>query len=120
MKSLILVLAWSCLLGTSPLSLSTESRGARSCSGWQEYRQDKEQGIAINAEIYGTWLVGYLSGIVAGSGTDFFVGTDNEAVFLMVDAYCDDNPTMNLAEAGISVARQLMRQKSIVHQSTLP
>lgn len=57
---------------------------------------------------------------MAGSGTDFLVGTDTESAFRMVDAYCMENPAMNLAGAGTHVARQLMQQKGIVHLPTLP
>lgn len=116
----MIALAGCCLLATSHAALAYESRGARSCSGWQEYRQDERSGFPQTIEVYETWLIGYLSGIVAGSGTDFLVGTDNELVFQMVDAYCGANPQMNLAAAGTYVARQLMRQKGIVHMPTLP
>ena len=67
-----------------------------------------------------TWLIGYLSGLVAGSGTDFLAGTNNESVFLMVDVYCGEILQMNLAAAGTSVARQLMQQKGIVNIPILP
>lgn len=104
----------------SHLSSAYESRGARSCEGWQGFRQDQRRGYSLNAEIYETWLVGYLSGIVAGSGTDFLVGTTNESVFLMVDDFCSENLQTNLAASGTSVARQLMQLKGIIHMPTLP
>ena len=97
-----------------------ESRGARSCNAWLEYRQDESSGYPNNAQVYQTWLVGYLSGIVAGSGMDFLAGTDNEVVYNMTDAFCGDNPEMNLSAAGIHVARYLMRAKGIVNRGTLP
>jgi hypothetical protein len=114
------LLAGCLLLVVSHPVPAYESRGARSCAAWQEYRLDKIAGHPQNAEIYETWLVGYLSGIVAGSGTDFLAGTDNEAVFQMVDVYCGANLLMNLATAGTYVARDLMQQKGIVNRGTLP
>ena len=120
MKHLFALLMGCCLLGSSHAASAYESRGARSCLGWQESRQDQKTGFSLNAEIYETWLVGYISGIVAGSGTDFLAGTDNKVVFLMVDDFCDANPNMNLAAAGTSVARQLMQEKGIVNRPTLP
>lgn len=108
------------LLGTSHFSWAYESRGARSCEGWQQYSRDEKEASPINSEIYQTWLIGYLSGIVAGSGIDFLAGTDTASVFLMVDAYCANHPDMNLAGAGTYVARQLMQQKGIAHRPTLP
>jgi hypothetical protein len=109
-----------CLLGASLPALPYESRGARSCAGWQETRLDQKDGFSLDAEIYQTWLVGYLSGIVAGSGTDFLAGTGNESVFLMADQFCAQNPRMNLAAAGTSVARQLEHEKGIINRPTLP
>jgi len=120
MKRFCALLGGWCLLAPSHGALAYESRGARSCAGWLESRLDQKAGFSLNAEIYETWMVGYLSGIVAGSGTDFFVGTDNEAVFLMVDDFCAANPRMNLSAAGTSVARQLMQEKGIVNRPTLP
>lgn len=120
MKRLCMLVAGFCLLGTCNLSWAYESRGARSCEGWLQYSRDERDGYPKNSEIYETWLIGYLSGIVAGSGTDFLVGTDSESVFQMVGEYCAENPTMNLAGAGTYVARQLMQQKRIVHMPTLP
>lgn len=101
-------------------ALAYESRGARSCAAWREFRLDEAGGHPQSAAIYQTWLIGYLSGVVAGSGTDFLVGTDNAFVFTMVDAYCGENPLRNLADAGTHVARQLMQQKGIVAVPTLP
>lgn len=120
MKQLGALLVAYCLLGMGLPVQAYESRGARSCQGWQEFRLAEKNGYSLDAEIYETWLVGYLSGIVAGSGTDFLVGTDNESVFRMVDSYCEANPQMNLSAAGTSVARQLEREKGIVNPPTLP
>jgi len=114
------ILTLGCLLGLSQGGAAYESRGARSCLVWQQYRQDQKIGYPLNSETYQTWVVGYLSGIVAGSGMDFLAGTDNESVFQMMDAYCAANPLMNLASAGTYVARDLMQQKRIVNRGTLP
>lgn len=113
------VLVGLLLLAPGSAALSYESRGARACAAWNENRSDKSE-HPQPAEIYETWLIGYLSGIVAGSGMDFLAGSDNETVYLMVDAYCAKNQRMNLAAAGTSVARELMQQKGIVNQPTLP
>ena len=120
MRRLGALLLGCCLLGLTQPTVAYESRGARSCAGWLEFRQDEKAGYLLSAEIYQTWLVGYLSGIVAGSGMDFLAGTDNETVFVMVDGYCDDNPQTNLAAAGTYIARTLMLKKGIVNRPTLP
>lgn len=112
--------ASGCLLAASPNSSAYESRGARSCVGWQQSHVEEQDGYPQNIEIYQTWLIGYLSGIVAGSGMGFLAGTESEAAFVMVDAYCNEHSNMNLAGAGTHVARQLMQQKGIVNVPTLP
>jgi hypothetical protein len=114
------LLAGTCLLAIGCNAVAYESRGARSCAAWREFRVDEAGGHPQSAAIYQTWLIGYLSGIVAGSGTDFLVGTDNAFVFSMVDTYCGQNPLRNLADAGTYVARQLMQQKGIAPAPTLP
>ncbi|MDD5249432.1 MAG: hypothetical protein PHY45_10625 [Rhodocyclaceae bacterium] len=116
---------WALLAGCSLAALSHpasafESRGARPCIGWQEFRQEERAGYTLQASIYQTWLVGYLSGLVAGSGVDFLAGTDNEKLFQMVDAFCSDNRQMNLDNAGIYVAKSLLQQKGIVYLGTRP
>lgn len=114
------LLASGCLLAASPNGAAYESRGARSCVGWQQSNAAEKDGYPRNMEIYQTWVIGYLSGIVAGSGMDFLAGTQSEAAFVMVDAYCSEHSNMNLAGAGTHVARQLMQQKGIVNVPTLP
>jgi hypothetical protein len=120
MRHHFLRLVACCLLAALHPAMAYESRGARSCMGWQEFRQAERDGYLLNAEVYQTWMVGYLSGIVAGSGIDFLAGTDNETIFLMVDAYCSRNREMNLSAAGTHVARELLQQKGIVNTGTLP
>ncbi|HEX5393561.1 MAG TPA: hypothetical protein VFW68_09780 [Rhodocyclaceae bacterium] len=116
---------WLCLmLGTTWFAASAayavESRGARSCASWQSGRLAENEGYSRMAEINQTWLVGYMSGLVAGSGLDFLVGTDNPTVFAMVDDYCVSTPAGNLATAGVAVARQLMQDKGLVYRGTMP
>ena len=119
MNRLTMFLIGCSLLGTSALSAAVDSRGSRSCASWQEHRLEQQEGHALNSEIEQTWLVGYLSGVVAGSGMDFLAGTDNESVFKMVDDYCQSNPLGQLAAAGTAVARELMVKKGIVNMPTL-
>lgn len=120
MKRLILTLFGAGLLCLSFPVSAVESRGARSCAGWQEGRLAEKEGYSRAAEIDQTWLVGYLSGLVAGAGLDFLAGTDNATLFALADAYCAATPAGNLATAGVAVARQLMQQKGLVYRGTMP
>lgn len=116
---LTMLLAGCCLLGTNVLAVAVESRGSRSCASWLEHRSEQLEGHALNTEIDQTWVVGYLSGLIAGSGIDLLVGTSNGSIFAMVDAYCQAQPNSDLAAAGTSVARELMQQKGIANVPTL-
>ncbi len=120
MNYLILVLLGCCLLGSSMLAAALEARGSRTCAAWQEHRTEEAEGHTQHAEIDQTWLVGYLSGVVAGSGIDFLSDTDNVSIFSMTDVYCHSNPLGHLAPAGTALARQLMQQKGIANIPTLP
>lgn len=112
------------LVGAAWLAASAahavESRGARSCAHWKEGRQAEPEGYSRIAEIDQTWLVGYMSGLVAGSGLDFLVGTDNPTLFALVDDYCGQTPAGNLATAGVAVARRLMQDKGLFYRGTMP
>lgn len=119
MKPACAFLLGCCLAAMAPQASAFDARGARSCVGWQQFRQDEAAGYQLNAAIYQTWLVGYLSGMVAGSGVDFLAGTDNEAIFRMVDDYCSENRE-NLAVAGTYVARSLVQRKGLVYLGTRP
>lgn len=120
MNRVAVLLLGCCLLGTTQLAAAVEARGSRSCASWLEHRLEEAEGHTLHAEIDQTWLVGYLSGVVAGSGIDFLVGTDNLSIFSMVDNYCQANPLGHLAPAGTALARELMQQKGIANVPTLP
>ncbi|MDD5177197.1 MAG: hypothetical protein PHQ05_12325 [Sterolibacterium sp.] len=120
MHYLTLLLLGCCLLGSSMLAVALESRGSRTCATWQEHRLEEKGGHTQHAEVDQTWLVGYLSGVVAGSGIDFLSDTDNVSIFSMADVYCQANPLGNLATAGTSLARELMQRKGIANIPTLP
>lgn len=116
-------LAWlvgTCLLALSVPAAAFDSRGARSCEEWQQRRLEAIEGHKLDAGIIQTWLVGYLSGLVAGSGMDFLVGTKNPLLFSMADELCQRYPQADLAFVGTAIARDLMQQKSIVNVPTLP
>lgn len=115
-----LFLLGCCLLGSSTLVLALEARGSRTCAAWLEHRLEAKEGHTQHAEVDQTWLVGYLSGVVAGSGIDFLADTDNAVIFSMADVYCQANPLGHLAPAGTALARELMQQKGIANVPTLP
>lgn len=108
------------LLASTLAATAVDSRGARSCWEWQQHRLEAGEGYTLDAEIIQTWLVGYLSGLVAGSGMDFLVGTSNPVLYRRADALCKSYPQVDLAFVGTAIARELMREKGIVNVPTLP
>lgn len=113
-------LAGACLIGSSLSAAAFDSRGARSCSDWTLHRLEAVGGHTLNSEISQTWLVGYLSGMVAGSGMDFLAGTKNPVLFSMANDLCGKYPQADLAFIGTAIARELMQEKNIVNLPTLP
>lgn len=109
-----------CVLAQSHAQLTVTARGARACRTWNDNRIEEREGHPFKAEIHQTWLVGYLSGMAAGSGVDFLTGTRNDVLFLLVDQYCQANPTAHLGLAGTAIARDLMQQKQIIYVGTQP
>lgn len=96
-------------LSASAAAQTVTARGARSCALWNENRLDALGGHLLGAQFYQTWLVGYLSGVAAGTGVDLLGGRPNAPLFQRVDRYCAENPGANLAQAGMTVARELMQ-----------
>lgn len=89
-------------LGAQTLQL----RGVRSCGEWVK---DKEMPAIGNQ----AWLVGYLSGIAVATNKSFLRGTDNESIYLWVDNYCQANPLKSVAEAGVILHFELVKQKNL-------
>jgi hypothetical protein len=117
------VLAWlagAWLLALTLPGSAVDSRGARSCYEWQKHRAEATEGYPLDADIIQTWLVGYFSGVVAGAGMDFLVGTKNPRLFEMADVLCQRHPQADLAFIGTAIARELMQEKNIVNRPTLP
>lgn len=100
--------------------VAVDSRGARSCDEWQQQRQEAVEGHSLDADINQTWLVGYLSGLVAGSGMDFLAGTKNPTLFRMADDLCKRHPQADLGFIGTAIGRELMQEKRILNVPTLP
>lgn len=105
----LLACALALCVAADAAAQNVTARGARSCASWTENRLDERGGHLLGAQFYQTWLVGYLSGVAAGTGVDLLGGRPNAPLFLMVDRYCAENPGANLAQAGMTVARELMQ-----------
>lgn len=103
------ILALGLVVAAHATGQTVTARGARSCALWTENRVDERSGHQLGAQFYQTWLVGYLSGMAAGTGVDLLGGRPNAPLFQMVDRYCAENPGANLAQAGATVARELMQ-----------
>ena len=71
-------------------------RGAPSCGEWVAQRKKAETLALANA----SWLIGYLSGLDAGSGRNVLAGRDNATVFSWMDKYCREHPLKDVAAGG--------------------
>lgn len=105
----LLAIALGLCIAANAAAQTVTARGARSCALWNENRVDERGGHLLGAQFYQTWLVGYLSGMAAGTGVDLLGGLPNAPLFQRVDRYCAENPGANLAQAGATVARELMQ-----------
>ena len=82
-------------------------RAGTSCGQWISEKGTWE-GAGSNR-----WLLGFLSGLAAGSGKDILKALDNESVYLWVDNYCRVNPLRGLDEAGWELYSSLVKQKRL-------
>lgn len=84
-------------------------RGGRSCEAWL---RNTHSAVSIGGGDE-SWLIGFLSGIALMSERDFLRGTDNDAIFVWVDKYCQANPSKEVADAGQEFALELIRKKGL-------
>lgn len=89
-----------------------ERRGTSSCNDWLEERDSKagKDGKGPAA----LWLIGYLSGIAVAKNHDFLTGTNNDALYSMVDEYCHSHPLEYTSDAGIHLYLDLARKKRLI------
>lgn len=91
MKKLILAaFAVSAVFNSAGTHAQTVTARTSSCGVWAKERGDKTDGYQK------AWLIGYLSGLSAATGVEFWRkdghSLDNESVFLWMDKYCRENP----------------------------
>ncbi len=113
MKTWIALLAVCCLLGSAQFAKAApaervEARAAASCGEWIDHRK-KSDTLALSNT---SWLVGYLSGLAAGSGRNFLPGNENTEIFSWMDNYCRSNPLTDIAVGGSSLMAELVAKKA--------
>jgi hypothetical protein len=98
--------------GTSAVSSAADSgaeaRQAPSCGEWVVHREKSDTLALGNA----SWLLGYLSGMAAGSGKDYLSGSDNASLYRWMDNYCRKNPLRDLGSGGNALAAELAEKKA--------
>lgn len=105
-----------CLLSLNLFAAEADIMGSRSCAKWFEEKRAAKSTKEMNkipVLITRSWFLGYLSGRAGASGKNFLNGTDSDSIFLWLDNYCQANPKMELDQAGIALARELMQMKGI-------
>ncbi len=102
MKLILCAMAMALAVTTGEARMvQVKGNGAQSCGEWVTARAKD----ALSAET--VWVLGFLSGLAAGEGVDFW-GTpgaprvnplDNASVYLWMDNYCKANPLHMIATA---------------------
>jgi hypothetical protein len=101
------LLASSTIAVSAPADGDAEARQAPSCGEWITHRE-KSDTLALGNS---SWLLGYLSGMVASSGKDYLSGTDHATIYKWMDSYCRKNPLRDLSNGGNALAAELGRKK---------
>lgn len=83
--------------------------GERRCEAWQDARGKNLPTTNIDK----TWLNGFWSGMAVGTHKEFWHDKDgrmldNDALYLWIDVYCNDNPSKDIADA----AKELFRERT--------
>jgi hypothetical protein len=96
-------------IGFSANSNALSVYGGDSCGKWVKDRAEPNQ-PTLNAVIDEKWLIGFISGIVAGTNVDFLKQTDPDSIYLWMDNYCKKNPLSTTLEGGEVLAIELTKR----------
>lgn len=88
---------------------AVEMRGMISCGRWINDKKNDELS-RITAE---RWIIGYLSGLAAGTEKNILEGTDNDSIILWIDNYCSANPLKDIGHGSNEIFFELARQKRL-------
>ena len=106
------ILILTVLIFISPLSnaQAIQIKGMPSCGNWISEREKSD-----NKPDYANrlWLLGYMSGIAAGTNKNFLPGTDSDSIYLWMDNYCKSHPLKNVSDGGLYLYFELLEQKGI-------
>ena len=102
-----LLLAAGTLAVSSPSGAGEQPKQAPSCGEWIVHREKSDTLALGNA----SWLLGYLSGLAAGSGKDTLSGTENSSIYKWMDSYCRSNPLRDLGSGANALAAELTGKK---------
>jgi hypothetical protein len=97
-----LLLGWAAIAAAAPTDAGAGARQAPSCGEWIVHREKSDTLALGNA----SWLLGYLSGMVTGSGRNFLSGMDNASIYRWMDAYCRKNPLRDVASGAHALAAE--------------
>jgi hypothetical protein len=91
-----LALASPLVLAQTP-SVMVRGQGAMGCGQWVNAIAQDNQTRLTPADTYKSWVLGYLSGMAAGTSLNFWGRAginqlDSESVFLWIGNYCRANP----------------------------
>ena len=103
------LLAAGAIAVAAPAHAGAQTWQAPSCGEWVVHREKSDTLALGNA----SWLLGYLSGMVAGSGKDYPPATDNASIYKWMDSYCRKNPLRDVASGGNALVVELTGKSGI-------
>jgi hypothetical protein len=96
----------SVLFSSAATAAAIVVRGGSSCGQWvQERSADGKPGASNEF-----WLLGYMSGLAAASGTDALRDTDAAYIELWMDNYCKANPLKRVDDGGDDLFIELKKK----------
>ncbi len=110
MKKIIAVIAVSLMLfvvATTASAVPVLTVNGGSCGAWVKTRTNNS-----TVQFMG-WLEGYMSGLAVGYEKNILQGTDSESIFLWMDNYCKANPLNGVADGGLDLFFELVKQKDL-------
>jgi hypothetical protein len=80
--------------------------GAVSCGDW-----DNDHSHFLAAASWGEyWLIGFLSGIAAGSNMDFMKDADANSIVIWMNNYCSNHPLDSVSAGANILMNELIRK----------
>ena len=100
-----------CLVFVGFANAQTTYIGSPECRDWLNPRD--VSGVSLEHLRNNAWLVGFLSGVAAGTGKNILAGEDATDLQQKVSQHCRAKPSLAVSEAALYVVIELKRKKGL-------